>query len=386
MDPNNPVEITEEMLRANPTLAFLLTLFAAVFLTVLLGVFLSWMLILFRWWKGQPLLPTGEWHPRPWGFTEIILAGCCLVATQVFLTAVAARVFGIEILNAAAEDNGQPLSMGVAALVSTGYLITVFLLTAWIWLRFGSNLKEIGWSIDGLPGKLAVGFVGGLAFLPCMFVLNALVSMATEVEYNHPVLDAMKAEGSLNSFLLASFSAVLVAPVAEEFLFRVLLQGWLQSVAYVSPVQALVGRLPMTNVGPVGSLENTSIDLAQNAGLVEPATANVEYSNAFEPPALPASPNPDAPVSVPAPPIWPALLAGTLFGLAHWGYGLSFIPLIGLGVFLGLLYRATQSIWPCILVHFMLNASSMLAMGLGVYLQKVAAQSDVPASFLFRTF
>jgi hypothetical protein len=60
------------------------------------------------------------------------------------------------------------------------------------------------------------------------------------------------------------------------------------------------------------------------------------------------------------PPIWPSVITGILFGLMHIGYGMSFIPLSALGVFLGLIYRQTHSVWPCIIIHMMLNGFSML--------------------------
>ncbi|MDZ7618406.1 MAG: CPBP family intramembrane glutamic endopeptidase, partial [Patescibacteria group bacterium] len=51
---------------------------------------------------------------------------------------------------------------------------------------------------------------------------------AATPEVAHAVLQAM-ASGGPWVLLLCVISAVVVAPVAEEFLFRVLLQGWLES-------------------------------------------------------------------------------------------------------------------------------------------------------------
>lgn len=45
---------------------------------------------------------------------------------------------------------------------------------------------------------------------------------------DHPVVEAL-ATGGLWMVLLCVFAVVVVAPIAEEFLFRVLLQGWLES-------------------------------------------------------------------------------------------------------------------------------------------------------------
>ena len=53
---------------------------------------------------------------------------------------------------------------------------------------------------------------------------------ADEVVGPHPVLEAMMLGGA-PVLVLCVIAVVVVAPVAEEFLFRVVLQGWLESVA-----------------------------------------------------------------------------------------------------------------------------------------------------------
>ena len=56
--------------------------------------------------------------------------------------------------------------------------------------------------------------------------------------------------------------------------------------------------------------------------------------------------------------LWPsALLSGGIFGLVHAPTGpTAAIPLAGLGVGLAWLYNKTDSIWPCMLAHFLNNA------------------------------
>ncbi len=79
-----------------------------------------------------------------------------------------------------------------------------------------------------------------------------------------------------------------------------------------------------------------------------------------------------SPAAVPSdvkPPVWPSFVAGTLFGFAHFDYGLSFIPLSVLGVVLGLLYRAKHSIWPCFVLHFALNAFAMASLGIALLVE-----------------
>jgi membrane protease YdiL (CAAX protease family) len=56
--------------------------------------------------------------------------------------------------------------------------------------------------------------------------------------------------------------------------------------------------------------------------------------------------------------LWPAaLLSGVIFGLVHAPTGpTAAIPLAGLGVGLAWLYNKTDSIYPCMLAHFLNNA------------------------------
>ena len=65
-------------------------------------------------------------------------------------------------------------------------------------------------------------------------------------------------------------------------------------------------------------------------------------------------------------PWWPVFVSGILFGLAHFEYGMSWVPLIVLGIVLGWLYRVTNRIWPSLIVHFLVNATSMTGFALTV--------------------
>lgn len=381
MDPSSQPELTPELLEANPGLAIALSLFSLVLFAAIAGTLTCWTLLGMSWFKGKTILPVKSWSPRPWGLADICIGVILMVVSQILLTAIAAPMLGIDMkalaTEAQAEGNAQvPLTL--AAVISASYLVAVVLITMWILLRFQSNLQETGWSIQRLPKLALVGLVGGLAFLPFLFGLNAIVAITSEAEYNHPILDAMKADGTPVSYLLALFSAVLVAPIAEEFLFRGFLQGWLQSLPNVSLPWALIGRVgPSPAVAlsnaiveangiPAGEIGGGSAITPSDSGTSsQNPFATSEAESAHETSGVAVEPSTGV---VPA--IWPSIVAGTLFGFAHWGYGLSFIPLIALGIFLGLLYRATQSLWPCIIVHFMLNASSMAALGLGVLIEK----------------
>jgi membrane protease YdiL (CAAX protease family) len=189
----------------------------------------------------------------------------------------------------------------------------------------------------------------------------AAVNLGFDKQYSHPLLEEMKREGSLPAYLLAVVSAVLIAPLVEEFLFRVLIQGWLQSAPFGTIKSIFLGQREESQLGFVATSTGINPTATDNpyAPLNVTVTTLEPTDSASEAIAL-------------TPPIWPSLVTGTLFGLAHLGYGLSFIPLIVLGIILGLLYRATHSIWPSLAVHFILNGSSMSAMGIAILIEQAS--------------
>ena len=67
-----------------------------------------------------------------------------------------------------------------------------------------------------------------------------------------------------------------------------------------------------------------------------------------------------------SPSVWPILISAFLFAIAHWTHGPDWIPLFLLAIGLGYLYRQTHRVVPCIVVHFLLNATSMSLVALSL--------------------
>ena len=57
-----------------------------------------------------------------------------------------------------------------------------------------------------------------------------------------------------------------------------------------------------------------------------------------------------------------SLVSAFVFAILHWGHGPDPIPLFFLALGLGYLYHRTHRIIPCIVVHFLVNGLSMLAL------------------------
>ena len=92
-------------------------------------------------------------------------------------------------------------------------------------VEFGLNLKSLRDQVrDGFNGFF-------LAVLPMAvtIVLTASLSLRTE-ETQNPLLRLLTETGNPIDVVLVGLLAVVVAPLSEEMMFRVILQGWLTTV------------------------------------------------------------------------------------------------------------------------------------------------------------
>ncbi|MEM0926566.1 MAG: CPBP family intramembrane glutamic endopeptidase [Planctomycetota bacterium] len=164
-------------------------------------------------------------------------------------------------------------------------------------LLYGATLR----SLSLLPRwrDLRIGLVATPWILMPVLGINLLVVQF--VEYEHAVTNLLgeDADGATFAFLFAS--AAIVTPIAEEFQFRLLLQGGLQQLG-------------------------------------EPAGEGDWEPRAF----------------------WPILVTSFLFAAMHFGQGAAPIPLFFLSIGLGLLYQRTGRLIPVIIVHMLLNGATLL--------------------------
>lgn len=99
--------------------------------------------------------------------------------------------------------------------------------TVHLWRR-GAGCRDLGWSLgpDGWRGELRLA-LGGLALVTAPLLGLATV-LDTIVPYRHPLVDLLLVDRSPATLAVVIISAVVAAPIAEEFFFRRVLQGWLE--------------------------------------------------------------------------------------------------------------------------------------------------------------
>lgn len=238
-------------------------------------------------------------------------------------------------------------TIGVLSLLITLLGLVVVKLTSHAKLQdFGLSLKDSGRDL----------FVGSFGFMAATLpVLGVQFVVSKIVEYNHPILDMLK--GSVNNqlWLVALFTAVVVAPLTEELIFRVLLQGWLERLAMGASSKAvsLEAKAPET-------------DATATAGLpMELDPLNPFAASAASPADLQSL----RPESFSAPPVWPIGISAGIFALMHLGQGLAWVPLLLLGTILGYVYRQTHRLLPCVVLHGLFNLFSLLIFRLSIQSQ-----------------
>ncbi|TWU25584.1 CPBP family intramembrane glutamic endopeptidase [Bythopirellula polymerisocia] len=208
------------------------------------------------------------------------------------------------------------------------FMLLVGMLGVWLHVSVGANRSDLGLPSSGSQAlwDIGIGIVACAASLLPIYVLQLSLTIILEPEVEHPIIEQLT-ENHSPAMLLAGFLLVVVAaPLGEEFVFRLLLQGWLE-------------RWEDETIGYAGS-DRQFLSLH-----IDPT----ELSDL-----------PSRGVLTTLPHGWvPILISGTLFGLAHLGHGVSPVPLVLFGIVLGYLYQRTHRLVPSITAHALFNAYSM---------------------------
>lgn len=249
------------------------------------------------------------------------------VAVLIFAT-----LFGVQLVYTAmaAADLIQLPIQSFEFVIQTDPLATIVcvVLAQWIAIigctivlsRRGPAWTSIGWPFR--RGDFMLGLLWSLLLIPPTLWINYFVGKF--VPYEHDVLDALQMEHDPFAIALLFIATALVTPIAEEFMFRGLLQSALTRIASVLQLRRDIQASRSTDDSARTLAESTSF----RAG-----SSNVA--------------------------LWPIYVSSGIFALLHLGQGAAAIPLFFFALGLGWLYRRTGRLWPSIFVHMILNGLSL---------------------------
>lgn len=183
---------------------------ALVLAAAFLGFLWSAAFVRGRMARGEPLVAARPHAQVPWeaGDVALVVVGYLVAATLM--------------------TRGMPESRPVIdRLVGNAVLSLGTMLAGIAWLRFrGADWPALGFPGGRLRDDLAVACRAlGLVVFPLLMAAAALNAIVT---YDHPIVNFLDGRRDLVAAALVVISAVVVAPLTEEFFFRRILQGWLE--------------------------------------------------------------------------------------------------------------------------------------------------------------
>ena len=218
----------------------------------------------------------------------------------------------------------------------------------------GATRSDLGLPKDGhqLVGDVRIGILAWLAALAPVYGVQVLMINLVGPTDGHPLIKIVREHTSPLLFMLAFTAAVVVAPICEELLFRLLLQGWLEKwedrkrgwrdAAINDHAQLTDDEQPMTN-DEQSVAEHSAFDIRHSPVPTDQSPLRVGLGG------LPYG--------------WlPIAISSLLFALAHIGYGPEPVPLFLLALILGYVYQRTHRIVPCMVTHALFNGTSLVAL------------------------
>ena len=336
----------------------------AALLVVCIGVS---VLVVRRIAQGVPLVAHLPRRVVPWNVFHLLatftfFVGAMLASVWVFAT-MGGMKFPLE------EEGVAGIAVALGAQASASLLgLLVFLLIArprWSDMGLFGGLFGKRFGRDVLVGLGAFAVIG-----PWLYGLNMLLAFFHNGQ--HPLVEAIEESGDRNLLLLVTASAVLVAPVVEEFFFRVLLQGWLERIlapaaaddtadtAADNPLQELGGTDAGVSDATPHDLPSESSDAPSEHNPFAAPDARVAAAADQWDSQLAAKDPAAEETGIARRIVWsPIVISSIAFSLVHWGHGPAPVPLFFLALLLGYLYQRTHRVLPCIVLHMSLNAFSM---------------------------
>ncbi|MGV3607526.1 MAG: CPBP family intramembrane glutamic endopeptidase [Planctomycetaceae bacterium] len=325
--------------QATPLQAFFLSSLASFGLLVLFFFFYGWTQLFRGLSQGRPPIAFTPRKQVPWSILELLCG--------IFIYLLVSLLF-VSVINHAkitGDDSAPPVPSLVENRATVGAMIASSLLSAcligaFLALISGATLTDLGFDSQAMrefSSDARLGFVCFSMLAPIVFGIQFFLVQIAGFKSEHPLMKVLESNKDPLLFILVAILATIVAPIVEEFFFRVVVQGSLQHLLWYTA--------------------------QPEAGTATPTSHQYAPQNQ-ESPFLAASTYPANFLQS----AFPILLSSTFFAILHYSHGPDWVPLMVLAFGLGYIYQQTHRIVPVIVVHFLLNSFSMTAFAIQLFI------------------
>ncbi len=328
------------------SLSFLARAIAALAIGLCLA---AWSIATGRVASGKPLLSQEPRRPAAWGFLDVFVAFALLQSAPL------AGEFVAWILPQVVDASGSASTAEAAIQLanSLAALVAMAASVLFVILRTGARLRDLGFDLRQALRDVRLGLVALVMIGPIVYGIQALLVYYYKFESEHPLLENVREHPDAVTIVSVFVAALVVAPLVEEFLFRVLLQGWMERVATLR--SGLMSWI-------MGEPPPPSSTAADEIAVSPPDASNVPAVDKPKAPSVDVQPQPSFFAR------WlPIVCSAGVFALLHLGHGPDPIPLFVFALALGYLYQRTGRILPSLTLHFLLNGVSLVMLMIEVY-------------------
>jgi membrane protease YdiL (CAAX protease family) len=276
-----------------------------ILLLLIAGSITTWLLVWQRIATRGTALPYAPRSRVPWRGIDFLVIASFYVGTQVIAIMAALLIAGVVPNSVDTEEMLH--TPGLLLALSLAFFATVVFATEWLrWVR-AASAEDLGWGQRSLRADISLGLAGMLAAAAPVYMLQFVMFHLFPIR--HPIIDALEGNGNTMVFGMAILVTVVAAPVVEEVVFRLVLQGWLE--ACEPPWRR---RMPQLRRWRRGRL--------------------------------------------------PIVISSTVFAAVHISAGPAPIALFFLALVLGYQYQRTHRLLPSIVTHAAFNATSIIMLAL----------------------
>ena len=308
---------------APPFVRSLLVMLLVLTISAMLGA-LVWVAPLLQ--SRRPWLPPARLRPSRWGLLTVLAV---LLTYRLLAVGISTEVMSrAGPAPAGAVPSFTSLMLAVT-LVNAAALVVLPMVVR---LLSRSSLADMGLTLDRFGANVKTGALAFLVVTPWVYLIFGLAQLVSR-GHRHPLEEMVRREPSFAGIALAGVSAVILAPLAEELIFRGVLQGWLDRVL-------------------LETKNSSAVELAELELLPHEAP----------PPSLD-----DAQTRSKGRPLWPSVvISAAIFAAMHAPEMPAPIALFPLALVLGSLYQRTGSLVASVTLHALFNAFSTLMLLIAV--------------------